>query len=228
MLLYYKSRPNVQELLGARLSLGQALKRLISMFEQLFGSKTRVKLMRVFLDNPEKKFFVRELTRLTDMLINSVRRELQNLLSLKLIKIQEVKDRKTRPKGLNTKRYYYLNVNSVFRADLNSLFSKGKILVEKKFLTILKRLGNISYLSLMGFFLDDPTAATDVLVVGEFDRAKAIATLNRFEKQIGHAVRYTLMNEDEFKLRQDIADKFLEDILSVDKKMIIVNKLIKE
>ena len=57
------------------------------MIEQLFGSKTRVKIMKVFLDNPNKCFFVRELTRLTDSLINSVRRELDNLEKMGFVKV---------------------------------------------------------------------------------------------------------------------------------------------
>ena len=36
------------------------------MIEQLFGSKTRVMLLRLFLNNPEKFYYVRELTRNLD------------------------------------------------------------------------------------------------------------------------------------------------------------------
>ena len=55
------------------------------MLEQLFGSRTRVKLLRLFLLNPEDKYYVREITRLVSEQINSVRRELSNLESLDLI-----------------------------------------------------------------------------------------------------------------------------------------------
>lgn len=59
------------------------------MFEQIFGSKTRVKMMKIFLENPDKKFYVRQLTRMTDSMINSIRRELENLLDVGLIVIDE-------------------------------------------------------------------------------------------------------------------------------------------
>jgi hypothetical protein len=55
------------------------------MIEQLFGSKTRVKLLRLFFSNPDRSFYVREITRKVEEQINSVRRELANLLSLGLI-----------------------------------------------------------------------------------------------------------------------------------------------
>ena len=55
--------------------------------EKLFGSKTRAKLLRLFFENPEKSFYVREMTRVIDEQINSVRRELLNLESIGIIKI---------------------------------------------------------------------------------------------------------------------------------------------
>ena len=56
------------------------------MFEQLFGSKTRVKLLSLFYNNPERPFYVREITRKIDEQINSVRRELQNLLNIGIVR----------------------------------------------------------------------------------------------------------------------------------------------
>ncbi len=55
------------------------------MIEQLFGSKTRVKLLQLFYSNPNRSFFVREITRKIDEQINSVRRELSNLLNVGII-----------------------------------------------------------------------------------------------------------------------------------------------
>src|SRR5207244_10299527 len=55
------------------------------MIEQLFGSKTRVKLLQLFFSNPNRSFYVREITRKIDEQINSVRRELANLLSIGII-----------------------------------------------------------------------------------------------------------------------------------------------
>src|ERR1700742_3076811 len=55
------------------------------MIEQLFGSKTRVKLLQLFYSNPNRAFYVREITCKIDEQINSVRRELSNLLSIGII-----------------------------------------------------------------------------------------------------------------------------------------------
>ncbi|HMB26252.1 MAG TPA: hypothetical protein VKP03_02450 [Patescibacteria group bacterium] len=195
------------------------------MFEQLFGSKTRVKLIKVFLDNPESKFYVRELTRLTDSLINSIRRELQNLLDMNIVKVVELKDKK-KSKGLNKKRFYYLNKNNLFLSDLNNLFSKAQILLEKKLVDRIKRLGNIKYVSFGGVLTDDEKAGTDVLIVGEnlsIDKAKR--SMKKFEKELGKDLRYTVMELEEFCLRRDIADHFLRQILQNPKNAVVINKV---
>ncbi|OGF37470.1 hypothetical protein A2482_05060 [Candidatus Falkowbacteria bacterium RIFOXYC2_FULL_48_21] len=194
------------------------------MFEQLFGSKTRVKLIRVFLDNPGKRFFVRELTRLTDSLINSVRREMDNLLELKLI-IAEPVSPVVAKKGLNTKKFYYLNEKNLFLPDLNSLFAKGKILLEKHLVEKICKLGQVKYLSFGGSFVDDAASTTDVFIVGQLDQAKVKEGMRKFEEDAGRSIRYTILDENEYRLRRDIGDRFLDDILSNPRYVVVVDHL---
>ena len=202
------------------------------MFEQLFGSKTRVKLIKVFLDNPEKKFFVRELTRLTDSLINSIRRELDNLVNLKIIQAEEAvetsEDEKPKKKGLNIKKFYSLNTKNLFLQDLTNLFNKGKILLEKKLVEKVKRLGDIHYMAFGGLFIDNEADETDVVLIGDFNVAKAKESFKKFEKELGKEIRYTLLTAEEYNLRKDIADNFLESIMDNDGHIIIINKLAKK
>ncbi|HZP55326.1 MAG TPA: hypothetical protein VFB03_00980, partial [Candidatus Saccharimonadales bacterium] len=82
------------------------------MIEQLFGSKTRVKLLQLFYANPNRSFYVREITRKIDEQINSVRRELSNLLSVGIIKSD----------ANNNRLYYEVNQDYEFYAPLASIF----------------------------------------------------------------------------------------------------------
>ncbi len=80
----------------------------VSMLEHLFGSKTRAKLLTVFLHNSDKAVFGRELTHLISTQINAVRRELENLVELGLVnEVEESGDGSHRP-GLKRK-YYKMN-----------------------------------------------------------------------------------------------------------------------
>ena len=84
------------------------------MLEQLFGSRTRVKVLALLLNNSTRAYFVREITRKVDEQINSVRRELANLKSLGLVTSN----------AKNGKIYYQANTKSDLFPDLKKLFSK--------------------------------------------------------------------------------------------------------
>src|ERR1700759_2563502 len=85
------------------------------MVEQLFGSKTRVKLLQLFYSNPNRSFFVREITRKIDEQINSVRRELGNLLSIGIIVSENTEN----------KLYYEVNQKYEFYEPLAAIFGGG-------------------------------------------------------------------------------------------------------
>jgi hypothetical protein len=198
------------------------------MFEQLFGSKTRVKLLKQFLKYPEQRFYVRELTRLTDSLINSIRRELNNLIELKIIVEEVTEEKEDVKKTINARKYYRLNKNNLIKQDLTSLFLKEKLFSEKKFIERIKRIGEITYFCLGGSFVDDEKAKTDLLLVGDFDKNKVLTVLKEFEKEIERDINYTVMEENEYLLRRDIADGFLEDIMQNDKNLVIIDTTVKK
>src|SRR5450631_4364786 len=85
------------------------------MIEQLFGSKTRVKLLQLFYSNPNRSFFVREITRKIDEQINSVRRELSNLLSIGIILSDNT----------NNRLYYEVNQKYEYFEPLQLIFGGG-------------------------------------------------------------------------------------------------------
>src|SRR3989338_2076793 len=76
--------------------------------EQLFGSQTRARLLGLFLLHPDKAFFVRELTRKINAQLNSVRRELQNLMQLGLVAARGAETPARRGASLAEKKKYYI------------------------------------------------------------------------------------------------------------------------
>jgi hypothetical protein len=204
------------------------------MIEQLFGSKTRVILMKIFLENPKEKFYVRELTRLSGALINSVRRELDNLMSVNLLKIvvddeekncSPEQENRTVKKTVNMKKFYQLNKDNFMIDELMSLFNKNKSMIEKNFAEKLKNVGKINYLALSGMFIDKKKTSTDLIVVGSFEKKKMIEAIKDFEKNIGRSINFTIMDLKEYRLRKDIADKFLNDIMTQEGNIVIVDEL---
>ena len=150
------------------------------MIEQLFGSKTRVKLLRLFYANPNRAFYVREITRKIDEQINSVRRELSNLLSIGIISSD----------NNNHKLYYEVNQSYEFYSQLSSVFGG----VDKREDTAksastqddpLKGLGNVALAIYTGQFTRDESAGVDILIVGDINQAKLNKFIEELEKQEG-------------------------------------------
>lgn len=201
--------------------------------EQLFGSKTRLKLLKLFLNNPDKFYYVREITRETNTRINSIRRELENLQNLGLIieltsKPKEIAQNKLGKNKMNQgrlgKKYFKVNTDFLLYQELKSLLLKSQLLLEKNLIKGIQKLGSVCYLVLTGFFVGQKNARTDILMVGKLNRRRLRALIKNFEKDFDREINYTVLSKREFIYRKDITDRFLYDILE-NKKLVIIDNL---
>jgi DNA-binding transcriptional ArsR family regulator len=186
------------------------------MLEQLFGSKTRTQILRVFLQNPETDFFVRELTRRIGAHINAVRHELVNLERLELVEV-------VRPPGEKgtQKKHYRLNRDSVIYPELRALFLKSRSLVEKDMVEKIRACGKFKYFALTGRFLGRDDVPTDLFLVGTPQRPKLAAVIKEYEASLGHEINYTVLDEAEMRYRMDVMDRFVYAVLDGQKLVFI-------
>lgn len=191
------------------------------MLEQLFGSKTRINLLKLFLNNQEKNFYVREITRELNTQINSVRRELKNLEELGII--FSVKDEEKKP-AKREKKYYRANPDFIFFPELKALLLKAKLMLERNLVDDMKKMGSVKYLVLTGIFTDVSDASTDILIVGKVNEKKLKRLIKKFERELSHEINYTVLPKAEFQYRKDVTDRFLYNILE-NKKIVVVNEL---
>ncbi|HEX5395217.1 MAG TPA: transcriptional regulator [Candidatus Saccharimonadales bacterium] len=210
------------------------------MIEQLFGSKTRVKLLQLFYSNPNRSFYVREITRKIDEQINSVRRELANLLSVGIIKSD----------ANNNRLYYEVNQSYEFYAPLAMIFggavqpktakkaakapagkSKDKaepvarpadVAPEHPMAKALRGIGKVELAILTGQFTRDSRAGIDVLIVGDVNQSKADKFIAELEQAENKELAYTTMPLSTYQYRLQIKDRFITDILEA-KKQVIIN-----
>lgn len=192
------------------------------MIEQLFGSKTRVKLLQLFYANPNRAFYVREITRKIDEQINSVRRELANLLSVGIISSENT----------NNKLYYEVDQNYDFYKPLSEIFGgKKKALTEKAVSKTsvdtgndkLKSIGNIEIAFLTGQFTRDDNASIDLLIVGDVNHTKLEKYIAEFEQAEGKEIRYSVMTKKDFDYRQQVKDRFITNVLQ-NKRQVLIDK----
>lgn len=199
------------------------------MIEQLFGSKTRVKLLQLFYSNPNRAFYVREITRKIDEQINSVRRELANLLSIGIISSDTT----------NNRLYYEVNQTFEFYDPLKTIFGNGATVTpandddsETKKVTStasnverdkIKALGNVEVAVYTGQFTRDESSGIDALIVGDINQHALQKFMTELEAQEGKDIRYTVMPAQEFNYRRQIKDRFITTVLS-SKKQVLIDK----
>ena len=190
--------------------------------EQLFGSKTRARLLALFLQHPEQAYFVRELTRAIDAQLNSVRRELQNLLELGVIMERADQGEAKHPTSFaERKKFFLANRNSVLFEDLRGLFTKASIFLKNNLVQEIDDHGDIAFLAFTGRFVGNISAPTDILIVGSIDQQALQKVVTMFESELGHEVNYTLMPKEEFLYRHQVTDRFLLSLLEGEKIVMI-------
>ena len=180
------------------------------MIDALFGSKTRVKLLHLFLNNPNRAFYVREITRKIDEQINSVRRELANMLSIGIVQSDNA----------NNRLYYEVNQAYTHYEPLKAIFgdsSTTAVAAESPsgdWQKRLKALGDVRFAVLSGGLVRGSDTEVDILLVGSLNKTQTKKFIKELEDEEGRSLNYTIMTYEDFYYRLSIKDKFITDIIN--------------
>jgi hypothetical protein len=180
------------------------------MIDALFGSKTRVKLLHLFLNNPGKSFYVREITRLIDEQINSVRRELANMLQVGIITSDTA----------DNKLYYEINQRYEYYVPFRTIFADEKIsdvspnTRQDSWHSLLESLSGVRIVLLAGVLVKGSAVGVDLLVVGNVSATKVKNVVKQIEKVESREINYSVLSYDEFYYRLSVRDKFITEILN--------------
>lgn len=180
--------------------------------EKLFGSKTRAKLLQLFFANPSKSFYVREMTRVIDEQINSVRRELTNLEGIGVIKSDTY----------DNKIYYSANQKHPFTRPLIEIFSpktsttaRGKKTQESIWIEYARPVKNY----LKGLVVTNRLPGQegiDLLIIGDDKTHKLTRWAEVVEKKQGKPINYVIMSPDDFTYRRSVRDRFISEIFEME------------
>ena len=180
------------------------------MIDSLFGSKTRVKLLHLFLNNPEKSFYVREITRMIDEQINSVRRELANMVSVGIVQQD----------AIDNKLYYSVNEDYPYIKPLAAIFSDKNTEGSTgtaggvSWKDSLGRMRGLRLAIISGKLVVGSSSAVDLLLVGDDMSAVTIKNLvKKIEKDRKIEINYAVISYDDFYYRMSVKDRFIMDII---------------
>jgi len=188
--------------------------------DALFGSKTRVKLLNLFLNNPGRAFYVREITRDIGEQINSVRRELANLVSVGVIRADSADNRLYYE--VDTAQKFYDPLRAIF-ANESAVASDTKVSVGvwvKKFASV----GDVRVVIFAGKLVHGSDGGVDILIAGDnMSQIKLKNVVKALERDNGSSLAYTTLEYNDFYYRLSVRDQFINDILNT-KYAIVIDK----
>jgi hypothetical protein len=183
------------------------------MIDALFGSKTRVKLLHLFLNNPGTSFYVREITRLVDEQINSVRRELSNMLAVGII-TSDTADNKLYYE-VNQRYEHYLSLRAIFGDQHDATpATHATAQPTKDWQPLIKDLSGVQIAIASGMLVRESVSKVDLLLVGSVAPLRVKKVMTAIEKLEGREISYSLLSYDEFYYRLSVRDKFITEILN--------------
>ena len=183
----------------------------VYMLKHLFTSGARVKLLTIFLLNPDGEYYVRELTRLLDEQINSIRRELDNLKKIGLLK----------SRAKNRRKYYSVNKNFILFRELRNIIIKASN-TSDNLISQIRKMGKPEFLLISGLFMNKDSDV-DLLVVGEIEKEKLGNFLDTLETH--RSIRFSTLTTQDFLYRLKCRDKFILDLIQDQDNIIGINKL---
>ena len=205
------------------------------LLEKLFESVPKVRLLRLFIQNPEAHFTFYDIVERTNTNPSATKKELAKLTKLTLVKeknavVREEKINKQRKKKSSPppKKIIVFSLNPDFWCleELKDLVIKSSVASRKRLLRQVKALGKVKLAVISGMFLNNDNARTDLLLVGDdIGKRKLQNFLLQVESELGKSLSYTLMDTDEFKYRMNMYDRFLRDILEYPHEKLI-NKIL--
>lgn len=199
----------------------------MQVLEKLFGSLARVKIIKLFLFNPDEHFDNADISKKTKVIEFQTRKELKNLELAGLIKkrtfYKEIslngiwKKKKTRGYILNKDFTYLIHLKNLL---INTIPLKHKDIGQR-----IAKIGKLRLLAVSGIFIQDDDSRIDLLIVADDISDRSLKNLiSTLESEIGKELRYSVLDSNDFRYRLSIGDRLVRDVLDYPHQ-IVVNRL---
>lgn len=186
----------------------------MEVLEKIFGSAAKVKIMRLFLFNPQQSFTLDAVVSWTKVARVTARREMSILEKIQLVKRRTVKRKPT----------WTLNDTFLYIKPLKEFLVEMGPIKHSDIASRLKKIGPLKLIIVSGVFTHDGESRVDLLIVGDKINRRALeGVIRAMEAEIGKELVYAVFDTSDFQYRLGMYDKLLRDILDYPHQK-IVNK----
>lgn len=188
--------------------------------EKIFGNATKVKILRLFLFNPEATYDTDELVDKTRSRPGEIKKEIANLQNAGVIKrknfIKEFTKKKGKKITVSKRRVKGFALDQKF-SHLEPLQTMLIHTTPLSFEEVAKRFsssGKIKLLIVSGIFNQQWDSRVDLLIVGDNLRKGHVEnTVKNIESEVGREIKYAAFETGDFQYRLGMFDKLIRDIL---------------
>ena len=190
---------------------------------KLFGSELRVRLMRMFLFNPDCAFDMDHISEKTGEKARSVEKEIMALRKMgmikpdKLSKVVIVRKATKNKKAIERKRVFKawsLDNSFPLTNALADFLIRTHSLERKSLVKRLEKAGRIKAVLVAGIFTQDSESRMDLFVVGDNIKTSSIDRIVKsMESDMGRDIRYAALSMPDFAYRVSMNDKLVRDVL---------------
>lgn len=196
---------------------------------KLFGSVARVKIMRLFLLNPEQGFETSGVAERSRLSVSIARQVTNQLGAMTMIKkksfIKETIDGRTGKTKKKRVQGYFLNSEFPYIRELKAILIEGEFFKHDELVRRFRPAGKIHMLVVSGIFMKQSGSRLDVLIVGDNISKKYIQkTISVLESELGTEVSYAVFDSTDFKYRVSMYDKLLRDMFEYPHTRLLASK----
>ncbi|MGH2453235.1 MAG: hypothetical protein ACRDF5_05660 [bacterium] len=175
----------------------------------LLTSGTRAKLLIIFLTQPSREYYLRELARRTGRAVGAVQHELPRLELMGLIK--------ARRRG--REKFYQANANHPIYPELRRIVYKTAALGDL-LRDVLNDVEGMEAAFIFGSVAEgreEPRSAVDLMIIGKPSLDRVHASLKDAEDAMGREVSLTTMSKEEWIRRLTTRDGFAREVMRSEK-----------
>ncbi len=187
---------------------------------KLFSGVARVKVMRLFLFNPDLSFTEASIADKARVSNKEIAQEIKVLMQAEMIKMKKVVqvfEVKTKGKIKEVKKkvsVYQLNPDFEYLSPLQNLLINTRPLRKEEIVKRLAGVGKLKMVIVSGVFIQSPDSRVDLMVVGDNLRRGALDRIvKNMESEIGKELNFTAFETADFHYRLGMYDKLVRDIL---------------
>lgn len=175
------------------------------MLKKLLGSRTRISILKLFIFNPKKEYYVREIERLTGEAFDPARRELIRLESIGLLK--------SRVSG--RQKYYSIDSNHTLFPEVKSMILKtvgiGDVIKSE-----MEHRNDIQSAFIHGSYAkntEDIESDIDLFVIGSILSKDLQEIVSNAESQTKREINPTVYSAEELKEKHKAKNHFVTAVL---------------